>query len=189
MPSQKTRRRNAAAPALVELPPYDDDGALNAVVETPRGSTYKMKFEPRTGSFHYQHPLPLGLAYPYDWGFVPGTLAPDGDPLDVLVLHDAGTHPGVRIPSRILGVVRVSQKEDGEPRTENDRVIAAPLEHAAHRRLSDVPKKMRKELEDFFLACASNGKKASLVGWGGRKKAQRAVEGARRAFKKRHKKR
>ena len=176
--------RNAVAPALEDLPPYDKDGALRAVVETPKGSTYKVKFEPKTGSFHYQHPLPIGLAYPYDWGFVPGTIAPDGDPIDVLVLHEAGTHPGVVVPSRLLGVVRISQKERGEPREENDRLIVAPLEHAAHRRLSDVAKHMRKEIEAFFVASARfSGKDVTLEGWSGRKKAERIVDRGRKAFR------
>jgi inorganic pyrophosphatase len=178
------RRRNAVAPALEELPPYDDDGGLQAVVETPKGSTYKVKFEPRTGSFHYQRPLPIGLAYPYDWGFVPGTRAPDGDPVDVLVLHEAATHPGVVVPARLLGVVRISQKEKGKPREENDRLIAAPLEHAAHRRLSDVTKRMRREIEAFFLSSARfTGKDVTLEGWSGRKKAERVVDRGRRAFR------
>ena len=60
-------------------------GALNVIVETVQGSRNKLKFEPSTGSFVLSNVLPRGEVFPFDFGFVPGTLSPDGDPLDVLV--------------------------------------------------------------------------------------------------------
>ena len=78
---------------LSNLPAYGEDGSVYAVVESPKGSPVKLKFEIKLGVFTVAHSLPLGLSYPFDWGFVPSTQAPDGDPLDILILHEASTYP------------------------------------------------------------------------------------------------
>jgi inorganic pyrophosphatase len=69
---------------LSNLPTYGDDGAVYAVVEAPKGSSVKLKYDVEFGAFLISRALSLGLSYPFDWGFVPSTRAPDGDPLDVL---------------------------------------------------------------------------------------------------------
>jgi inorganic pyrophosphatase len=74
---------------LLKLPTWADKKKIYAVIETPRGSTCKLDFEPKLRIFTLAKPLMTGLAYPYDWGFIPSTMAEDGDPLDVLVIHDA----------------------------------------------------------------------------------------------------
>ena len=90
-------------PNYVTLRPFDDEGNLNMVVETPRGSAVKLKYEPKTKVFMVSRSLVLGLTYPFDWGFIPGTRAEDGDPLDALAVHDSSTYPGVVLPCRALG--------------------------------------------------------------------------------------
>lgn len=74
---------------LSTLPSYGEDGTVHAVVEAPKGSLLKLKYDLKLGAFTVSHSLPIGLSYPFDWGFVPSTQAPDGDPLDVLILHEA----------------------------------------------------------------------------------------------------
>jgi inorganic pyrophosphatase len=68
-----------------DLPPSSQDGVLNVIIESPAGATAKIAWDDEAGLFALSRPLPLGLAYPHDWGFVAGTRAPDGDPLDALV--------------------------------------------------------------------------------------------------------
>ena len=96
--------------SLSNLPAYSEDGSVHAVVEAPKGSLVKLKYEIKLGAFTVAHSLPLGLSYPFDWGFVPSTQAPDGDPLDILILHEASTYPGVVLPCRPLGVVEMDQE-------------------------------------------------------------------------------
>jgi inorganic pyrophosphatase len=63
-----------------------------------------------------------GLTYPYDWGFIPSTKAEDGDPLDVPILHDPQTYPGVVLRCRPIGILEVEQKKKGETER-NDRIF------------------------------------------------------------------
>ena len=74
---------------LLKLPTWADDEHIFAVVETPRGSTCKLEFDAELRNFTLAKPLMAGLTYPYDWGFIPSTKAEDGDPLDVLLIHEA----------------------------------------------------------------------------------------------------
>lgn len=76
--------------------------------------------------FMLAKPLMADLSYPYDWGFIPSTKAPDGDPLDVLIVHDAKTYPGVVLSCRPLGVLEVEQKSGGKTER-NDRVFASRI--------------------------------------------------------------
>jgi inorganic pyrophosphatase len=75
--------------------PAEIDGGFHVVVESPRGARIKMKYEPELGVLSGGRALPLGHVYPYDWGFVPGTKAHDGDPADALVYWDVPSYPGV----------------------------------------------------------------------------------------------
>jgi len=65
------------------------------MVESPRGSSVKFKYDPDDDVMVLSRPLPAGLAYPYDWGFVPSTRAADGDPLDAVIVWDGTSYPGV----------------------------------------------------------------------------------------------
>jgi inorganic pyrophosphatase len=107
---------------LLKLPTWADDEHVYAVIETPRGSTCKLDLDPKLGVFTLAKPLMTGLSYPYDWGFIPSTRAEDGDPLDVLVIHDAQTYPGVVLRCRPVGILELEQKSQGE-KERNDRVL------------------------------------------------------------------
>ena len=92
------------------------------VVETPRGSNIKLDYEPELRAFTVSRALPLGLVYPYDWGFIPGTKGEDGDPIDALAVHDGGI-----LPCRPLGGVDLVQEGAKGP-IENPRLLL-PIWH------------------------------------------------------------
>jgi len=70
-------------------------GSLQVVIETPKGSRNKYAFDEKQKIFALKKVLPAGMAFPYDFGFIPSTIAEDGDPVDVLALMD---EPGRRLP-------------------------------------------------------------------------------------------
>jgi inorganic pyrophosphatase len=80
--------------------------------------------------------LMAGLSYPYDWGFIPSTKAEDGDPLDVLIIHDAQTYPGVVLRCRPVGVLEVAeeqeQKGEKRPRLCGARPLSARIRSEGH---------------------------------------------------------
>ena len=76
---------------LLKLPPWSADRSLHVVIETPRGSAVKVKLDADLRVFTIARPLPEGMVYPFDFGFVPGTRAEDGDPLDAVVYWDVAT--------------------------------------------------------------------------------------------------
>jgi inorganic pyrophosphatase len=174
---------------LDRVPLHDAKGAVRAVIETPRGSTVKLAYDPKLSVFTLSRALVLGVSFPYDWGFLPSTLAEDGDPLDVLVVHDGATHPGVVIAASPVGIVYVTETEDGE-KHQNDRIIAIPVgavRDAAEHRVSE---RLREELEHFFLAATRlAGKQVKVGGWGDAREAAKAIGSCAERFRRRARKR
>lgn len=170
-------------PDYLDLPCRDDDGCFLVVVEAPRGSLVKMKYEPRLGGFVFHRTLQLGVVYPYDFGFVPSTRAPDGDPLDAMVLFDAPTWPGTIIAAKAVGVVRITQQEGDAPRRSNDRVIAVPRDDPRFEGPASIPDRVRAELERFFVtAVEMTEKQVTVEGWDGPEAAEALVDRAAAAY-------
>jgi inorganic pyrophosphatase len=117
-------------------------------VESPRGCSLKLKYDPEHGVAGLSRPLLNGLTYPYDWGFVPSTRGPDGDPLDVMLLWDDSSFPGLLLPCRVIGPLAVEQNNKTHPerRERNDRLVVVPngAPRATHLRdIDDVPQRVR----------------------------------------------
>src|SRR5262245_5378684 len=100
----------------------DDVLTVEAVVEIPRGSRNKYEMDPETGSILLDRVLYSSIHYPGDYGFVPGTLSSDGDPLDVLILVEEPTFPGCRVRVRPIGVL-VMQDEKGA----DEKLLGVPV--------------------------------------------------------------
>jgi inorganic pyrophosphatase len=126
---------------------------IEVVIETAKGSHNKLKWDPERGAFRLSHVLPLGMTFPFDFGFVPDTVAEDGDPLDVLILMDSPCPPGCLVEVRLIGILEVEQRERSGEVVRNDRLIGvaqASTTHATTRELRDLPPAVVGEIEAFF---------------------------------------
>ena len=110
--------------AIDRIKPFaGKEGYVHVVIDTPRGSRNKYKWDSKLGLFKLSHVLTAGAVFPFDFGFVPGTRAADGDALDVLVLTDEPLTTGCVVYSRLIGVIEAEQTEAGKT-FRNDRMLA-----------------------------------------------------------------
>jgi inorganic pyrophosphatase len=160
-----------------KLPALDGRaGRINVVIETPRGCRNKYKFDDRLGVFRLSSVLPAGAVFPFDFGYVPGTKAEDGDPIDVLLLVDEPVFPGCIVRSRLIGVIEADQTENGKTER-NDRLLAVACsshDHDGITTIKDVDENLRHEVEHFF--CSYNDEK-------GKRFEIRGMRGPRAAMK------
>jgi inorganic pyrophosphatase len=161
---------------------------VNVVVETPKGSRNKYNYDDGLGLFKLGGVLPAGAVFPFDFGYVPGTLGGDGDPLDVLLLMDEPAFTGCLVEARLVGVVLAEQTErDGET-TRNDRLVAVASESRTHRKvrsLATLPESVVEEIEHFFVSYNEiKGKTFRPLGRGGPARASEIVEEGVRRFRK-----
>ena len=131
----------------------DDHNIVQVIIETPKGSRNKYAFDPEQRIFELKKVLPAGMAFPYDFGFVPSTIAEDGDPTDVLVLMDEPAFPGCLLRCRLIGVIEGEQGKKKQ-RERNDRVVAVEQENHSYahvKHVKDFGKEFVEELEEFFV--------------------------------------
>jgi inorganic pyrophosphatase len=108
-----------------------------AVIETPKGRRSKFDYDPQTGLFELAGLLPEGMSFPMDFGFIPSTLAEDGDPTDVLVLADEPSPVGCLAEVRLIGVIEGEQTQDGDT-VRNDRLLAIATTSRLYARIRSV---------------------------------------------------
>ena len=142
-----------ANPSKLKPLDQDDKELLRVVIETPKGSRNKFAFNSKEHIFELKKVLPAGMAFPYDFGFVPSTEADDGDPVDVLVLMDEPAFPGCALSCRPIGVIEGEQVGKKE-KVRNDRIVA--VEREAHswaeiKNIDELGKQFLRELEEFFV--------------------------------------
>jgi inorganic pyrophosphatase len=173
---------------LSRLPFLDaSSGDITAVIETPKGSPNKFDYDDGVAAFRLAGVMPEGTTFPYDFGFVPSTLAEDGDPLDVLVFLDSPVVVGCVLTIRLIGVVEAKQRKKGEGWIRNDRVLAVATHAHTHehvRSLDDLRPGLVDEIEDFFRHYNEmKGTEFKPVDRGGPKKAQKLLDQAAAAFR------
>ncbi len=125
-----------------------DEGWVEAVVEIPRGSRNKYEFDHERGVFRLDRVLYSSVHYPTDYGFIPGTLSLDGDPLDVLVVVDEAAFTGCHVRARPIGTL-IMVDEKGE----DEKILAVPHDDPRFtqtRRLSDLGSHWLLEISAFF---------------------------------------
>jgi inorganic pyrophosphatase len=137
----------------MSLPSRDEGGLVHVIVDTPKGSGNKYKYDPKLRLFKLSRIMPLGLHFPCDFGAVPSTVAADGDALDVAIFSEHPSFPGCLLTVRLIGVLEAEQTEKGRT-IRNDRLIAVPetpVNKPQARQLRDLPRGAIPELEQFFV--------------------------------------
>src|SRR5580693_2093461 len=173
---------------LTNLPCHLDAAKriCRAIIETPKDNRNKFDYDPDTNLFMLGGLLPEGMMFPFDFGFIPSTLAEDGDPVDVMVLMDAPAHVGCLIEVRIIGIISAEQTQDGKTET-NDRLLGVAVhsyEHEDLQSISDVSKTQLDQVEEFFVSYnKQRGKKFKITGTGGPKKAIKFLKSGIQAHK------
>jgi inorganic pyrophosphatase len=157
--------------SLIELPALAGPGLFHVVVESPRGATSKIKYDEGLCAFTLSRYLPLGMSYPHDWGFVPGTRGEDGDPVDAFLLSEGTTFSGMVIAARPIALLGLEQNRKGTPgRERNDRILAVAAKAPRNdvQGPEDLPTRVRQEIERFFLdSVFFEHKDPRILGWEG----------------------
>lgn len=156
---------------------------IEVVVEIPKGSRNKYELDHDSGKIWLDRMLFTATQYPADYGFLPDTLADDGDPLDALVLLDEATFPGCHIRARPVAVFWMSDEKG-----EDAKVLCVPSGDPRWDTVNDLgnlPPHLTAEIEHFFTIYKElePEKSTSTRGWEGRAAAEKAVVDARAAYK------
>ena len=146
------------------IPAQPEAGILNVLIEIPGGSKNKYEFDKDMNSFALDRVLFASVKYPFDYGFVPNTLADDGDPLDGMVMMDEPTFPGCVIAARPIGMLLMI---DGGDRDE--KILCVPAEDPRYnevKSLKDVSPHRLDEIAEFFRTYKNLEKKVTEIqGW------------------------
>lgn len=169
---------------LDQLPAWEPGtGRLQTVIEAPRGSRNKYKYDPAAGQVRLDKVLPPGMVFPLDFGFIPSTRGEDGDPLDVLVVMDEPAFPGCVVTARLVGVIEAEQTEKGAT-VRNDRLVAVldtPRNPAAIRSLDELARERLDRIEHFFVTYnEAEGRTFKPVGRHGADRAKAIIAAAGR---------
>ena len=165
---------------LSHLPPRDpDSGLIHVLIETPRGSRNKYRYDETLKLFMLHKQLPRGASFPFDFGFIPSTRAEDGDPLDVLVLMEDPTFTGCLVTTRLLGAIEANQTSKAGT-VRNDRLIGVAQTEKIRpreRSLADLAPGIVDDIEHFFVSYnEAEGRRFELLGRRDAKAAERLVD-------------
>ncbi|AFY75189.1 inorganic pyrophosphatase [Synechococcus sp. PCC 7502] len=149
---------------LSRIPAQPKPGVLNVIIEIPAGSKNKYEFDKDLNAFALDRVLYASVQYPYDYGFIPNTLAEDGDPMDGMVIMDQPTFPGCIIPARPIGMLIMI---DGGDRDE--KLLCVPVKdprYAHVKSLDDIAPHRLEEIAEFFRTYKNLEKKVTEIqGW------------------------
>jgi inorganic pyrophosphatase len=181
-----TRKKTGGLADPAKLGSFDtsDGDLIVVIIETPKGSRNKYAYDAKEHVFELKKVLPAGMAFPYDFGFVPSTKGGDGDPLDVLVLMDEPAFAGCKLACRLVGLIE-GEQSGKKTKERNDRVVAVENENHSYARvkhIDDLGKRFEKELEEFFVNYHRlGGMTYKILAVKGPTAAWRAVKKARKA--------
>jgi inorganic pyrophosphatase len=144
-------------------------------IEIPKGSRNKYEYDKNRGVIKFDRMLFSSVHYPTDYGFIPGTLAQDGDPLDALVLVWEPTFPGCIIDSKAIGVFKMEDEKGYD-----EKILCVPINDPQWnhlKNLKDVPPHLLKEIEHFFKIYKDlENKPTKVYGWDNRDAAVEIIK-------------
>lgn len=156
---------------------------VDVIIEIPKGSRNKYEFDKERKVFKLDRMLFSSMHYPSDYGFIPETLAEDGDPLDALVLLGEPTFPGCLIEVRPIGLFKMRDEKGVD-----HKILCVPVNDPQWNHiysLKDVPPHLLVEIEHFFDVYKELEKKKTAVeGWEDVDSAVEIIEEAVERFKK-----
>ena len=151
------------------------------IVEIPQHSANKYEYDGELGVFRLDRALYSPLHYPGDYGFIPGTLADDLDPVDVLVLVQQPSYPGVMIEVRPVGLLNMVDNDERD-----QKILAVPNCNPRYDEIHTMDQifpHVRREIEHFFgIYKELEGKVTVMQGWGGPKEARKAIMESRQRY-------
>ncbi|MCG8474470.1 MAG: inorganic diphosphatase [Cytophagales bacterium] len=159
-----------------------EDLTFDVLVEIPKGSRNKYEFDKEANMIRYDRMIFSSMHYPSDYGYVPNTLALDGDPIDALVLLSSPTFPGCLIECRTIGLFKMTD-EAGE----DNKLICVPVSDPVWNKINDLEEinpHLKLEIEHFFQVYKDlEKKKVDVQGWGSKKDAQDALQASIERYK------
>lgn len=180
--------RALADPSRLQATDHDDDGIVHVIIETPKGSRNKFAFDEKQRVFELKKVLPAGMAFPHDFGFIPRTLAENGDPVDVLVLMDEPAFPGILLRCRLIGIIE-GEQGNKKKMERNDRIVAVEKDNHSYadiKVIDDLGKRFLRELEEFFVNYHElSGEQFRVIDVRGPKQARKRIEDGIRAAQRR----
>ncbi|HWF45539.1 MAG TPA: inorganic diphosphatase [Bryobacteraceae bacterium] len=167
---------------LYDLDPGPDTPeVVRAIIEIPKGSANKYEYDGKLGVFRLDRALYSPMHYPGDYGFIPGTLAEDNDPLDVLVLVSDPSFTGCLIEVRPVGLLHMVDKEEND-----QKVLAVPNRNPRYDSIHTIDQifpHVRREIEHFFTIYKElQGSKTRMEGWDGPREARKAILDSRQTY-------
>jgi inorganic pyrophosphatase len=128
---------------------------MKVIIECPKGSQAKYKYNEEKKDFEIDKILPLGMVFPYDFGFIPDTVGEDKDPLDAMVFSEFPLQTGSTIECRLIGGLTARQQEPKEKKPiRNDRFFFVPVNSVNFQhveKIADFGKTHNQQLQDFFV--------------------------------------
>jgi inorganic pyrophosphatase len=168
---------------LINLPAGDNPPrSVNGLIEVPKDSANKYEYDPELNVFRLDRVLYSPLHYPGNYGFVPSTLAEDGDPADILVLADKPVYPGTLMEARPIGYLEMSDEKGRD-----QKILAVSTgdpRYMEYRSLADVTSHRLREIEHFFAIYKElEGKETHVGGWHDVEEAHALIMQAIEAFR------
>jgi len=149
---------------LSRIPAQPKPGLINVLIEIPAQSKNKYEYDKDLQAFALDRVLYSSVQYPYDYGFIPNTLADDGDPLDGMVMMDQPTFPGCVITARPIGMLEMIDSGDRD-----EKILCVPDKdprYAQVKSLKDIAEHRLDEIAEFFKTYKNLEKKVTeILGW------------------------